>query len=191
MGWSALCLSSAVADGGIRGSAHDFSSQGWSQGEICVVCHTPHHASQALDTPLWNHATTTASFTLYGSSSLQNPVGQPGTHSKSCLSCHDGTVAMDSFGGTAGTRFMSGAALVGTDLSNDHPIGITMYHEAGLNCQTCHQQHPSRFVSVLPFYDGKVECATCHDPHNGGAGGVKMLRKPNTGSLLCLHCHAK
>ncbi len=191
LGLLLACFINPAAHASIRGSAHDFSSQGWSQGETCIACHTPHNASKTLDTPLWNHATTTASFTLYSSSSLHNPVGQPGPHSKSCLSCHDGTVAVDSFAGGTGTLSISGSALIGTDLSNDHPVGITMYHEAGLKCQNCHQTHPFKFVSVLPFYEGKVECASCHDPHNNGVGGAKMLRKTITGSLLCLHCHPK
>jgi predicted CXXCH cytochrome family protein len=180
-----------MAQGGVAGSAHDLSSQGWAQGEICILCHTPHNAPTPQLVPLWNHQTTAATFTLYGSASLHNLPGQPGPQSKSCLSCHDGTVAVDSFGGATGSRYISGPALIGTDLSDDHPVGMTFHHENGLNCQNCHQIHPWGFGSVLPFYDGRVECATCHDVHNNHVAGPHLVRKTLTQSALCLHCHAK
>ena len=186
-----LAGSAVETDGSIVGSAHDFSSQGWSRGEICIMCHAPHNAVKPQLVPLWNHLTTTVAFTLYSSSSLHNTPGQPGAHSKSCLSCHDGTVAIDSFGGTTGSRFISGPALIGTDLSDDHPIGIGFSHENGLNCLNCHGMHPFGFVSVLPFFDGKVEGATCHDVHNMRVAGPQLVRKTLTKSALCLHCHAK
>ncbi len=191
LGWAlALLASATVAQSGIVGSAHDFSAQGWSQGEVCIVCHTPHHASQALDRPLWNHEVTTASFTLYSSATLHQTPEQPLAPSKSCLSCHDGTVAQDSFGGRTGTQFVTGDALIGTDLANDHPVSIRWDHVGSASCGNCHNLHGGG-VSVLPFYDGKVECATCHEPHNAVAGTTKMLRKTIVGSALCLHCHGK
>jgi hypothetical protein len=82
--------------------------------------------------------------------SLDGAVAAVGSISLACLSCHDGTQAMDNIinapgsgglladgGGVDGRAFTwtgstanaagrlsSGAALLGTDLSNDHPIGI-------------------------------------------------------------------
>ncbi len=181
-----------LAFAGITGSPHDFSAKAWSGGEICVACHTPHRPDTSLPgSPLWNHEVSLASYQLYSSASLNQTPGQPGVYSKMCLSCHDGTVAISSFGQYTGTEFVTGAALVGTDLSNDHPIGISMYHSAGLSCGNCHSLHPFGFVSVLPFFDGKVECATCHDVHNQRVADAKMLRKSRSGSAICQHCHAK
>jgi predicted CXXCH cytochrome family protein len=176
----------------ITGSVHDFSGPEWGSGDTCIFCHAPHNAKTAQLAPLWNHAPSAASYTLYSSPSLHKTPGQPGDHSKSCLSCHDGTVAVDSHGSQIGTQLIAGRALIGTDLANDHPVGISMNHEAGLNCQNCHNLHQTpSLVSALPFFNGKVECATCHDPHNTTPGNTKLLRMPLSNSQLCLHCHAK
>jgi len=186
----AALLGMDATRGGIQGSVHDFSGRIWSGGKICIVCHTPHHADPTVD-PLWNHTLSTAAYTLYSSPTLNSIPGQPGVQSRLCLSCHDGTVAIDSFGGMTGGEYVSGDRLIGTDLADDHPIGMTFYHDGPLNCQNCHQMHPWGFASVLPFFDGKVECATCHEPHNNGVPGTKLLRKTVSQSALCLHCHAK
>ncbi|MFQ6108814.1 MAG: cytochrome C, partial [Candidatus Aminicenantales bacterium] len=99
-----------VALAQISGTAHDFSGDTWNtSGEICIVCHTPHNADTSVSAaPLWNHDVTTATYTLYSSSTLDATLGQPGDISKLCLSCHDGTVAIDSFGGATGSNFISG-----------------------------------------------------------------------------------
>jgi len=127
---------------GITGSVHDFSSQGWAGGKICKVCHTPHNADSTV-TPLWNHRLSNATYTLYSSPTLQGTMHPPGRASKLCLSCHDGTVAIDSFNGASGTVFVSGSALIGTDLSNDHPVGVEWSHQtldpgSSASCSRCH-----------------------------------------------------
>ncbi|MBI3885730.1 MAG: cytochrome C [Opitutae bacterium] len=190
--FGAVLAAGATAFAGVTGSIHDFSARGWTGGESCKVCHVPHHAEQTLaDAPLWNHTTTVAAFTLYRSSTLHKTVGEPGTRSKACLSCHDGTVALNSFGGAVGGEFAAGRALVGPDLSDDHPVGIAFYHAPGLVCSNCHGGRPMRLVSTLPFFDGKVECASCHDVHNQRVGGARLVRTTLAGSALCLHCHPK
>src|SRR3989338_1326057 len=109
----------------ITGSEHDFSVNSWNPtGEICIVCHTPHNASSTI-APLWYHALTSSTFTVYSSPSLQATVGQPNASSKACLSCHDGTVGLDAYGARPGTTLLTGSANFGTDLSNDHPISFT------------------------------------------------------------------
>src|SRR3954451_17667369 len=60
--------------------------------EICIFCHTPHRGTG--ETPLWNHALSSATYTPYTSSTIKAAVGQPTGASKLCLSCHDGTVAL-------------------------------------------------------------------------------------------------
>ena len=100
-----VAVPSAMAD--ITGSYHDFSGNSWSGGQICVVCHTPHSGDTSGDAPLWNHETTTATFTMYSSSTMNATASSPGGRSKLCLSCHDGTVALDSFGGNTGTNIIS------------------------------------------------------------------------------------
>ena len=107
----------------IQGTAHDLSAV--SGGKVCGFCHTPHRA--IAQTPLWNHSLSTAVYKIYESSSLEADVGQPTGSSKLCLSCHDGTIALDQTvtGSSGGSTFIEpGAANLGTDLSDDHPISI-------------------------------------------------------------------
>jgi len=185
---AAVGIVCATGMGDIRGSKHDFSASGWSDGEICKPCHTPHFAnSQAA--PLWNHKQTSATYALYDSDSMDAEPGQPGLASTLCLSCHDGTVALDSFGGTTGVNMIDGSGLIGTDLSNDHPVGIDWLHQDDpSNCLDCHNFWGDE-LRPLPFFDGKVECMSCHEPHNSkNIDG--MLRLSLIRSQLCMICHS-
>lgn len=117
--------------------------------EICVFCHTPHGANVTQVVPLWNRNMTDPTlFDTYadlGSSTLDGSIAAVGSVSLACLSCHDGQVAMDSLlnapgsgnpstdtwtftspGNTMNTDgfLTSGIALIGTDLRDDHPVGI-------------------------------------------------------------------
>lgn len=68
-------------------------------GEVCVYCHTPHGANTTINAPLWNRTNASTSYQVYnllGSQASGNTVNQPGASSLTCLSCHDGTVAIDS-----------------------------------------------------------------------------------------------
>ncbi len=202
------------SSGDIKFSHHDFSGASWSNGEICIVCHTPHHANQEVsDSPLWNHQVTNAVFELYSSSTSDAVPGQPNGKSKLCLSCHDGTVAFENHSGvTSGTRFMN-SGNVGTSLANDHPISF-IYNSALANADG-ELYDPSTAPSGLggtiaeDFLDnGSLECSSCHDVHISrntqgcvgchnvhGSGGVATntlsLRVSNDGSGLCKTCHDK
>lgn len=66
-------------------------------GEVCVYCHTPHGANTQVKAPIWNRTINTGSYKIYDKlRTLDRPVGQPGPNSLTCLSCHDGTIAIDS-----------------------------------------------------------------------------------------------
>lgn len=182
----------------ITGSDHDFSGEAWNpSGEICLPCHTPHHAdTTVLDSPLWNHDQTNSIFQLYQSSTIDaTDISQPTGRSKLCLSCHDGTVALDSFGGQVGTSFIGAAGLIGTDLTNDHPISFT--YDDNIATLDGELFLPSSAASGLGqtisddmLFNNQMECASCHDVHNS-AGIDHMLVKSNAGSALCLTCHDK
>ncbi len=193
---------SSMAD--IVGSKHDFSTNGWSEGQICNVCHTPHSGANNVNSPLWSHAVSDQTYILYDSPTLisQPEQPQPGSISRLCLSCHDGTMALDSYGGKSGGLFMdpNSQAMLGTDLRNDHPVGISWDHrvarpDAGqAECIVCHDVFfPTKADAgkELRFFNGKVECASCHDVHNSKVMDVKLLRKPMQNSQLCQHCHFK
>ena len=201
-----ICVAVAAlvvpAYGGIATSAHDFSGTGWTD-KICEPCHTPHNATTGLGAPLWNHEVTTQTFTLYDSSISSTfdatDVNQP-TDSKLCLSCHDGTVALDSFGGDTGSTNISTTTIgaIGTDLSNMHPIGFT--YDAALATADGGLFDPTLKLSGLSTSGmitddmlggtGNLGCAACHDVHNS-ANLAGLLRKDNAGSALCMTCHDK
>ncbi len=176
--------STALGQSTIVGSGHDLSWAGG--GQICVPCHTPHDAYSStaplpVEMVLWNHQATTQTFTMY--TTLTGNTGTPDGSSLLCLSCHDGVTAIDNYGGNNGGIVMTGSAVVGTDLSDDHPIGIE-YPSGNPNYHAVPQNN-------LPlFNDGtldRVECASCHDPH--GAGFDYFLRDTTAGSQICLDCH--
>jgi len=68
--------------------------------EVCVFCHTPHGANLSAPgaTPLWNRTVPLNSgYIIYGSPNFDGAnSGQPQGVSLACLSCHDGTIALDS-----------------------------------------------------------------------------------------------
>ena len=198
-------FSSVGLAGTIVGSPHDFRGYLWNQsGEICKPCHAPHH-TQPLPAPLWNHELSSETYTMYNktfSPTLKAEVSsQPDGLSKICLSCHDGTVALENYGHmTNGTTFMYGDNLIGTDLTNDHPISFT--YDTALATEDGELFDPSTKLSGIVgstgtinkdmLFQGRMECSSCHDVHNTRAvPGTKLLLKDNTGSALCLTCHDK
>lgn len=79
-------------------------------GEVCVYCHTPHGANGAIpQAPLWNRTQVPTAYQTYSSSTLSQPITQPGPNSLTCLSCHDGQTAIDSIINMPGSgRYNSG-----------------------------------------------------------------------------------
>lgn len=193
----ALSLVATSAFAVIKGSKHDMSSGGAgvaykgtnnAQDQICVYCHTPHNSvSSAL---IWSRNAITVG-TLYDKSvsstlNFTNPTSI-GVTSQLCLSCHDGTLAVDSYKGFAGTTAITNSAKLGTDLTNDHPIGFS-YATATVDTDI-------KNTAALPLYKNgtltdSMECATCHDVH-AKVQSTYFLRINNAGSNLCLNCHGK
>ena len=198
---------SLVSSAQISGTAHDFSSETWAPAEnrMCGVCHTTHSAMIEPSAPLWNHqSTAVASYTLYSSASFDSHGGttitNPSASSKLCLSCHDGTVALENFGGTTtGTTYISSSNLIGgvsgDDLGSDHPISFE-YTDAlaaldgGLFAPTSTSSGLGGTIAQDMLFNNKLECASCHDVHNK-YGAAHLLKMSNTNSQLCLTCHNK
>ncbi len=182
--------------GQITGTAHDFSSTAWSGGNICIACHTPHNGNQTVpEAPLWNHTVTSSTFTMYTGTTMDATTSQPSGESLLCLSCHDGTIALDSYGGATGTNYISGSRNLGTNLSNDHPISFD-YNTALANLDGG-LYDPAVAVTSLGgtiehdlLFGGRMQCASCHDVHNA-QGNSHLLRIANIASALCLSCHDK
>lgn len=231
----------AQAAQSIVGSPHDLSAKwgnantGWGSAnfkhgglvfddlnQICVYCHTPHNANTANGGQLlWNRPLSTATYTLYQSPTFNATMAQPDAQSSSslCLSCHDGTIAVDN----VLRRPVTPTGNAGQGLGK-------MADGAG-NCGTCHQANPPGTIEQplnrvrhgflgtdlsndhpvnmtydntadtglkspiavtdagLKLFSGKVQCASCHDPHVYLEKA--FLRKSNAGSALCTTCHSK
>lgn len=210
--------------------------------EICVFCHTPHGASTSVVAPLWNRSFSQANYTAYSSASIDAlGLDQPGGSSKVCLSCHDGTIAIGNVnvlngaltdgntstpdinvvgtgpGGTlpGGTDSTSGfTRLLGTDLTNDHPISFT--YDDSLALRDGELRSPSTSTHIgnripgvkpdVPLENNELQCTSCHDPHirDTVISNIKFLRlnrfqktAPTGGAfdkandIICLACHNK
>lgn len=179
--------------GVISGSVHDFSGNAWSGGEICVVCHVPHGADTTIaDSPLWSHDVTTSTFTTYTSATITpGLLGQPDGVSKLCLSCHDGTVALDAFVGGAGTAgTIAAAGDVGTDMNANHPVSF-VYDTAAAADTEIKAADGTINGLLVGGAGGNMECSSCHDVHNTTVAADPLLRISNAASALCLTCHDK
>ena len=130
---------------GYAGTGTDVTVAGIDQNRVCAFCHTPHHAydpaASGLDySPLWAHEVNTANFTPYQSTTINSTLFSAADNligpSRLCMSCHDGTIAVDTHYDTVATTKLQqndafnsptvgfGSAGGGHDLANDHPIGF-------------------------------------------------------------------
>ena len=240
---SATAVFAAAAPGpGIYQTAHDinFKVAGVRdvQDRLCAFCHTPHHAYTSTDpapvgpvlaasgyAPLWSHGVSTANYTPYasatfdpkgGASMANDPLIGP---SRLCMSCHDGTVALDTYYGQTGTHFISNGAntyfgampLIELDGLKTHPIG---FDATTLQAGTTQDDHlwPGMLtnnyrgnanagtltVASRLFQGQYFTCSTCHDVHNklnATAGSIPVgtqnyfLLGGQTNSALCITCH--
>lgn len=210
----AVVMAGGSALAGIVGSKHDLSASSTNGGikstdepQICIFCHTPH--AQIANKPLWNHEVTTATYTMYSSTTLEGTVDPaPADGSELCLSCHDGTVAINQIlnKSTVGSPTLTDSgtgrltnnklnatstALLGTDLSKSHPVSITYRNDLDSGLKPTDAGGKS--VGGLPLFGNtapyKVQCGSCHSVHDNT--NPPFLRVNNTGSALCLKCHNK
>jgi len=211
-GIAVIACGTASVNAQIVGSAHDFSGAGWSDHQICKPCHTPHNAI-AVDINgygterLWNHALPSEA-TIYNTKGEGDMTRNDALDAKSilCMGCHDGTVALDSFGGVSGNIFMRDVeadAEIGTDLTNDHPIGGAavwnpIYEGSRYRPRTEWEgvvyggDSMGRLQKMLVggVEQSVISCVTCHEQHRRG-GNDHMTRIDNDGSQMCLACHIK
>lgn len=210
-------IAAPVMAASIVGSKHDLSSSGSSAvkgnvDRICSYCHTPHGANAKA--PLWNRSSdgTIDNATLYNSTTLTS-VSKPttisdlsGTDAPLCMSCHDGTIEgsylnqVNGYAATDGSATISsGNALLGSDMSNDHPIGMDYSKAVGLDNNGLNTIANARTKGVAFYTKGGSKsdfmwCSSCHNVHDPGltsAGTAPFLKISNAASGLCLACHAK
>lgn len=200
-----LLLSSSTAFAALVGSSHDLATvaENGSNTEVCVYCHTPHGADTSVTrAPLWNRSTNNATGSVYVGLDLQatmtlTSVNQ--TDAPLCLSCHDGTIdetlqnEPNAFTtDVTGYTFSSTAANLGTDMSNDHPVGFDYdaVATADSEIRDAATVEANAGMAGAVSYDGgsTMWCSSCHDVHDDS---VDFLRVANTNSQLCTYCHIK
>lgn len=214
---SALALS-------VVNSRHDMVASGFASApvggstEVCIFCHTPHGAQTSVtQAPLWNNRVSAniVAAGIYNSYAVINGVSMKSftateaqinaTDARLCLACHDGGVGLPVNQPNSGdmvisiTKLMDANALLGTNLSNDHPIGMDL----GATPQTSDPgirtipDIKTNFGGVTPFFgslDDSINimyCSSCHDVHDSDPVKKPFLRKSNVGSALCKACHVK
>lgn len=192
-------------------SKHDLSAGSATTGpkataetQPCMFCHTAHRPAQRSQ--LWNRADPAVQFTFYSSNYLNNYLGQAtptmtdlkASKTKLCLSCHDGVTALGSLFNIAPntlemTGSMGSSSVIGTDLSNDHPVLYDVKPGAGPPTQPgtdAEIQLPPAGDAVKVYgTTNRVECTSCHEPHDNTFG--KFLVKSNANAALCTSCHQK
>lgn len=184
----------AEAAGAIANTKHNLTPTGSGTFKapeatgLCVFCHTPHNANPQR--ALWNRALSAATYTLYTSSTLKAQPTQPSGSSRLCLSCHDGTLAMGTLlrplGGVQPTLgVLTGTAVIGTNLSDDHPISFA--YDSALAAARGELVDPQGAPKTLHLDSGgQLQCASCHDAHEERANFLRM--DPIKGAL-CTTCH--
>jgi predicted CXXCH cytochrome family protein len=224
------------ADDPILGSKHDFtglnaragvaamSGVAFSDyGYSCVYCHIPPEEAGAIPSDFggidgWNrYVPALGNYQLYDSANLDNKTSGPNPISMLCLSCHDGTMAVDmvvfkpaTFDPAADNamhmrinpedniescgKCHNGdvahditVKMLGTDLRNDHPISMKY---AGLTFKDRDFRPPDTadgFSNGVKLYNGQVECMTCHNVHDPSR---ELLLRANA-EVLCFTCHTK
>ncbi|MBA4146633.1 MAG: cytochrome C [Verrucomicrobia bacterium] len=206
-----------ISDATIVGSKHDFSTNSWNlRQSVCGVCHSAHHTDPDQLIPLWNHANTTQTYTLYDSPTFDGSttITQPGGASKACLSCHDGTIAVNQSasgwvtgsisGGVTNAQYVIASRQIGNDgsLHTTHPISFeydavaaadNLIYPSSTTLTYGVGNLAGKTINDL-LIGGKMECSSCHDVHKqkGHAPNDIFMRViSNTQSHLCLSCHNK
>jgi hypothetical protein len=164
-----------------------------SETQICIFCHTPHHAyvqtlvnGANINAPLWNHHLSEALYTvktagtvttgtankIYNSPELagtykllSQPLNPPDGASKLCLSCHDGTVAVGALFSRTAVVEMTGVTAEGYIPSGSHAY-------IGTDLTTHH-------VVSVPYTTQLVSnsSAECEPPEGSGTSTLKLEAK--------------
>jgi hypothetical protein len=196
----------------VFGSPHDFkTAYGGASYSLCNYCHIAHKFGSAPTGPgylLWNHTlSSVSSYGVYTSDSMRSTPADLGgqmTVSNLCLSCHDGTVAINSwyespsFSYTGPTTAMMPEDHTARDLTKQHPINFT-YPDAttaaAIGLQPAADQNSIDGNGNVPLFSGRMQCATCHDAHAGPTVSHLFFRafpstpaQTTTGSF-CVYCH--
>jgi len=193
LGYAGLVLANETSPG-IQFTPHNvYNMTGSPDAQPCAMCHTPH--SGTGDYPLWNRQLQGVVYDMYNSPSYDmDRAIQPQAPSSLCLVCHNGvfsqlvnypgpgSIEVDAYDFTMNNGKW---AMLGTDLTNDHPISFT-YNPIKDSLQDwndfpkpipCPQNPERKWIPSLnsgntiryPLYGAgwdQFECATCHAVHD-------------------------
>ena len=167
-----------------------------------------------------------ASYTTYGTTVSGSNITTVNGLSKACLSCHDGTIGVgivvkknalgqdvetdygadlvptndvDANGVLNPSAFQTSYnPIIGTDLSNDHPVSVQWTGAvtlAGLPAPASSTRGPDTSLgngSYFPLFNGYLECGSCHDPHKVNPtlslNDDRYLRDAK--AKICTSCHS-
>lgn len=192
-------------------------SQPGSASLICLSCHDGQQAVDAIlnmpgagrysTTPNAGSPSGNAFLSTWTNPSGLGPFAHLGLNQTECLACHSAGAGVL---GSSAADFT--IAAIGTDLRDDHPVGVVFPAANGTGTDW---KTPGGSVAGAKFFDENgngrmekgeirlydygggpsVECGSCHDPHGvatvGPVFNATFLRKPNSGSAVCLTCHSK
>lgn len=198
-----LCLLPGTALAGLRETVHNLSPggagrrQAGGQGggaalagsgedDLCNFCHTPHDAGASRG--LWNHEMEPVTYKLYESSTTEAQIQQPTGSSRFCLSCHDGLIALGALKHHAESTLgkLSGPSVLGTDLSDDHPISFV--YDQSLASRRHDLAPPAALRGSVKLDDsGQMQCTSCHDAHVDRYSNFLVMDPAH--SNLCVACH--
>lgn len=194
-------------------SSNSLSQTASQPGAASLVCLSCHDGQQAVDAimnmPGSGRYSATPNNSTFLNNSWNNSSGPDATvhlglKQGECLACHSSNAG---FIGAGAADFT--VAAIGTDLRDDHPVGVKY---PTINGDGTDWKTPGGSVTGAKFFDddadnrmdkgeirlygngadASVECGSCHDPHgvtNGSLFNATFLRKPR--ATVCLSCHTK
>ncbi|MBI4710710.1 MAG: hypothetical protein HY759_06395, partial [Nitrospirae bacterium] len=195
-----LALASVVYSTSIVNSKHDLSAilvnmnGSYNQyNQVCVYCHTPHGGGTIA--PLWNKSTPAGPYNIYTSSTMDSTVGNPPSGiSRACLSCHDGTAAVDAIINAPGTGTAWGGA------NSTYHRKMNTVGDAS-SCYVCHNgvattDHSMAYLGtdltndhpIAMTYPATSDFNTPTDAQKGWGGSAANDIKLYGGKVECASC---
>jgi predicted CXXCH cytochrome family protein len=200
----ALALVAGSASAAVVNSKHNIgnyngvgSGGAVGGGDVCYFCHAAHNTGTIA--PLWaRNNPTNGGYTTFQSGTISvNIAGTIDNFSLACMSCHDGTVAVNQtikgkLGTNAGNVYIAaGNTRIGPDLSNDHPVSLQWPAPDSVNGLLPSVPAPFRTYNTSrggTALTQAMTCGTCHAVHDTTYS--KFLRANPNAAGFCALCHA-
>ena len=195
---------------------------------LCNYCHVAHKfagdaqygglGDKGAGILLWNHTlSSSTAYTTYNSWTRQStdlvslqPTGDMtvdlNNPSVMCMSCHDGTVALNStYTGPTGSNGSLPASYIinPADANKTHPVNFTYDQTLATNAGMKVPAGPNGVDfsggpnyqapnAVVPLFNGKMQCSTCHEPHTSTHLLFRNFSQVYTftNGSWCLYCHS-